>query len=452
MPNCRWTRVSGLAATLVACVGVATAAQTSRGSEKDLEVALRLLTIDGKWTACQLRAANAERWSVVERGTTTERAIRTADLVAFTIDRNGASFGSSAGSGSETEMDAPAPLSFGMLETASGQRLPGNLRFAIDTNFWDHRWIGAIPLAPNLDAGGDSDPIASIRLRGAKVPARRTDGDTILLLNGDTMTGFIEKLGADVDFTPLAAGDEAKSAEPATRRISTDRIAAIALAKSDRVRGNAPRIWAIDGSVVDGSDIAFDPKDGWGFRLADPLLAKVRASRTTDNNAANPLAALFAPSRFVPLASLPRPTNRRPEGQFHFGIDGAARIGATERALLGLAPIELAGPVATRFEFASSSLPSDAQAGDVLFSCELALAEPAPRDVRVEVDVTFGSAKSAHLTLDGRTRRAPIVLRQPLGQSAGVSIPLEFTLTDGGNGLAGDAIVIERACFIAVPR
>lgn len=394
------------------------------------ETSIRALLQDGSWTKGRLVSIDSGAWRVADGSDGKERVIREQDVLAFIADRSRSSLRDlSAGSDQKPGDDAPSPISFGLLEYANGQRLPGNLRVGRDANYWDHRWIGSIPI--------DLSQIGTMRLRGARTPERRTDGDVILLLNGDVLSGFVERIGNDVEFEPLAA-DDGTDSKPARRSISNDRIAAIALARSEVAMPSAARIWAIDGSVVDGQALRFEAERGWGFELADPLLAKIRSSRTSDNNAANPIAGLLRPDRIVPLALGGKPMTTLPAGHYQFGIDRSVRIGSTERALLGLAQVELAGPVVAAFALPASV---SAQPSGALFTCEVALAEPAPRDVRVDIEFRMGSATSARVSLDAQNRRKPISLPCNPGK-------LEVAITDGGNGIAGDAVVLDRACFI----
>jgi hypothetical protein len=138
-----------------------------------------------------------------------------------------------------------------------------------------------------------------------------------------------------------------------------------------------------------------------------------------------------------------------PAEHHHFGIERAVRVGASDRALLGLAPIELAGPIVARFPRPPLL---DGVDGTATFTCDFALAEPAPRDARVEIEVRVGDGPAARISLDAQTRRSPLVVPGiPLAR-AGTAGQVEITLTDGGNGIAGDSVILERACFILSSR
>lgn len=399
------------------------------------DTVVRALLGDGTWTRAQLVSIGDGSWTVTGEPSK-ERVFRESDVIAFIVDRSRGTLDASV------DAEAPSPISYGSIEFTNGQRLPGNFRATRDANLWDHRWIGAVPL--------DLDQVATLRLRGARTPERRADGDSLLLLNGDLLTGFVEKLGEDIEFEPLAPADAA-DAKPQRRTIAADRIAAIALAKSESTRATALRIWSVDGSLVDATALRFDGKRGWDFDLADPLFAKVRRMRTSEGvpPAANPIAGLLHAEQLVPLASAGKPALAVPAEHYHFGSDRAVRVGATERALLGLAPIEIAGPIVARFQRPALLAGVD---GPVIFSCEIALAEPAPRDARVDIGIRLGSGEPTNFTLDSARRRVPVTIRQQdLGHGPGAG-ELEITVTDGGNGIAGDTVTLERACFLVSPR
>ena len=418
-------------------------------------VSVRILDVDGRWTGATLRSVDERAWHIADGPNSAERTIATDRVIAFLAQRPLAPTNPDA----TVSLEAPSPISYGMLETQNGQLLPGTLRAGIDAMTWEHRWIGAIPLA--------IDNAATIRFRASRTLERRADGDAILFANGDIATGFVEKIGSDVLFEPLdaaaalgeddgAAGaakpadlkptDKPPAEQPKTRRIPIERIAAIAFARADATPAlDGARMWTIDGSVVGGRDLRYDASAGWSFALADPLLLKVRATRTTDNLAADPLAGVLDPSRMVPLAKLGAPKLSVPEGLFHYGSSTASRVGTPARALLGLAEVELAGPIVARFEIPDALRP----AGDELvFSTDLVLAEPAPTDARVEVQIAFGKTRSERVLLDAEHRRVSIAVRA----SAADAKSIELTVTDGGNGIIGDRVQLERACIIGARR
>lgn len=403
---------------------------------RDIEMPVRVLSVGGEWIDGLLSSADADRWAISGANGGADRTLACADIAAFILQRPGA--------GRAWDQDDATPINLGLLETVGGQRLPGSFRATGTTNFWDHRWIGAIPIAV--------DDIATLRLAGSRVPERRAEADTILFLNGDTASGFVASLGLDLVLEPATDSEGA-----APRRIPLDRIGAIALAQGDAVRTPGVRLWVADGSVVDGKELRFDASAGWGFQLADPMLAAIRPTRTDDNSAANPIAGLLGSAELTPLGALPRPTLAVPDAHFHFGVDSAWSVRPSDRALLGLSRVELAGPVVARYE-----LPDAApRAQRIVFTADIVLAEPAPADARVEVEVRLGRDASKRLVLDAANRRASVRLEAArLGSAAATTTAggapardeLVINITDGGNGIVGDAIVLERACLLTPAR
>jgi hypothetical protein len=75
-----------------------------------------------------------------------------------------------------------------------------------------------------------------MRLRGSKLPERRSDADAIMLANGDVLTGFVESIGTDLAYEPLAGGaadpaaSEGDASMESSRRVSLDRIGAVVFA------------------------------------------------------------------------------------------------------------------------------------------------------------------------------------------------------------------------------
>ena len=147
----------------------------------------------------------------------------------------------------------------------------------------------------------------------------------------------------------------------------------------------------------------------------------------------------------LPLAKLGAPKLSVPEGLFHYGASNASRIGVASRALLGLAEVELAGPIVARFDIPDTARPTG---DELVFSTDLALAEPAPTDARVEVQIAFGKTTSERIVLDATHRRVPVAIRA----NAVDAKSLVITLTDGGNGIVGDRVELERACIIGARR
>jgi len=409
------------------CCATAALAATASLAHGAGDTVVRALLGDGTWTRAQLVSIGDGTWRMADDASK-EQVIRESDVIAFIVDR------SRGAADASSESEVPSPISYGSLEFANGQRLPGNFRATRDANLWDHRWIGAIPVA--------LEDMAVLRIRGANAPERRADADTVLLLNGDTITGFVDSIGESIVCETIdgAAGEATEK-----RSVSMDRAAAISFAIADAIPMRGSRFWTMDGSVVDGSDLRYDAADGWGFTLVNPKLAETRGKRTSDNNAANPVAAVFATARMTPMAAFGRPSVSVPAGQYHYGFEDSVRIAPADRAMLGLASIEIDGPVAARFTVPASAR-TDADA--CVFSCEIALRAPFPGDAKVDVEVRLGTATSRRSRLDAGTPREAVRLESAASGAEHLTIVIE----DGCNGVVGDSVELRRANMISIRR
>jgi hypothetical protein len=449
---------------------------------------VRILDGDGRWVAGRLVSLDDGFWTVETRDSPLRpdsarverierRSIVAGVVQRWAIDPVPASYFDSLAS-------TPAlvePLSNGVLDFADGQRLPGTFEVNASGAFWNHRWIGAIPV--------EIDRLASIRFLAATSVVRQPDADTVVLRNGDVLRGFVESLAADLELeldgsetadstvastapesrskgavvdantsgtTDASAprGTDAQSREAAgaqgerMRKIGIERIASIGFAAIDRTPAPAARIWTMDGSVVGARDLRFDETGGWSFSLTDPLLAKTRPQSTADNLAADPVGFVLESGRMTALAALGTPRLTVPEGASHAGISRACRIAPPEQAALGLASIELAGPV--RAEFAvrgiqtDATAPTDLSSGKTTFSAWIELAKPFPIDAVVDVEVSLGDGTRERVRLDAAKSGAHCKLSAP---TAGLRM-LTIVVTDAGNGPIGDRVLIERATLV----
>ncbi len=431
--SCRALRWKRLVSTAIAAVVLAHPAWAQ--SRSDMRVDALLET--GEWLTGDLVGIDAGRWRVGDR----EVAERT--IIAFT-----ASQADNARSGT---LDGRIPAGVGVLELWQGQQLPGTVKVQQSGTVWEHRWIGSVPLV--------IDRVSSLRLRGRKLPDRRTDSDAILLANGDVATGFVESLGTDLVYEPSEAptGENLESA----RRITLDRVAAVVFAAvaSDvdpAARADSMQLTTADGSRVLGRNLRFTSEQpdetksasatgGWSFELADPELASVRKSDTSDNAAANVVAGVLQASRLRSFAVLGEPTLSVPDGSFHYGFERAYAALEGDARLPQLSRLRLAGPVVADFPLARS--PGDPN-GPVVFTAEISLEQPMPADARVELTIRFGSTDSEPIVLDARNPRRRIAVTDPSGAASSLTIRLD----DGGNGIAGDTVLLERACLISPAR
>lgn len=424
---------------------------------------VRLLDGDGSWSAGRVVGLDPTHWTIESRITPARPEsgsvvrIERSRIVAGIVQR--LSIEPYPASHFDPWGPVPPyvePLSSAMLELVDGQRLPGTYQVGPEGAAWDHRWIGVFPIV--------TDRIASIRFLPSTVIRRPSDSDLVVLSNGDRINGFIEALGTEIVLDAAgspgasnpgevvdAGSDDGGARDPSkddsprgssVRRIPVDRVAAVAFAAIESAETPPLLVWTMDGSVVGARELAFDDASGWSFSLTDRVLAGVRQRSTADNMAADPVGFVCDTGRFVPLATLGRPRIGKPEGAVHHGLADACRIGPMEQVSLGLASVELAGPVIA--EFRRSDAASVAKVRPFVFSALVRLAEPAPLDAAVEVTVDLGAGAMRRFRLDAAT---PVERLTIVGAPVGAP-QVTITLDDAGNGPIGDRVVFERAVFV----
>lgn len=438
----RWMRSLAIASIAAG----PTLTSTSSWAQADLRIDALLET--GEWVSGGLAGIDGGRWRVGDREVA-ERAI-----VAFTA--------SPAGNARSGTLDGRIPPGAGVVELWNGQQLPGVIKVQPSGTVWDHRWIGPIPFVV--------DRVSSLRLRGRKLPERRADADAVLLANGDVATGFVESLGTDLVYEPAdgaggqsAAGDGAAADGrlESTRRVPLDRVAAVVFAAvaseaNTTAQSAAMQLTTADGSRVLGRNLRFAAANpdqssaasadgGWSFELADPELSAVRKSDTSDNAAANVVAGVLQPSRLRAFTALGEPKVAVPDGAFHYGVARSYAALEADAQLPQLSRFRIAGPVVAEFSIGASPA---AAPGPICFTAEVSLEQPAPADARVELTLQFGSASADPIVLDARNPRRRIAITDPSGAAASLVV----RLGDGGNGIAGDVVLFERACLIAPAR
>lgn len=294
---------------------------------------------------------------------------------------------------------------------ADGQRLAGEVGSSDAGAAWISPWCAPRPLGPSLDG------IASITFTADPAPAV-SDQDALLLRNGDRIDGIVESI--DAKTVTVDRGPSGK----VTAELST--VASIALLAPPAPPAGA-RVWMSDGSVIDG------PKLHW---MGDDYLQLpgIAGSRTSVVTVPRRLVTAFRadPASVTSLSEL-RPEVRSP------AIGGTALVGTPSagsrgRWPMGLAPIELQGPLVAAFP---------------------GLQVPCTLRASVARDATARAAGSPDLVIRQGGRE---LLRRTLGpadERVDVSVPLadgafEVELARADGQLAGTFAVLERAML--VPR
>ena len=136
-----------------------------------------------------------------------------------------------------------------------------------------------------------------------------------------------------------------------------------------------------------------------------------------------------------------------PSEGYRYAIDESTRIEESSQSLLGLGEIALDGCMRVRFAIPDALVAARAS---FVFTAEVSLAEPAPADAAIEVVATIGGGAEARIRLDHATRRSVLTLRSTATPSASALERPELVvdISDGGNGAAGDRVVLRRAMFL----
>lgn len=220
----------------------------------------------------------------------------------------------------------------GLLTLTDGQRFPGQ-RAGVDAQgeaiVWRHPRFGRITIP--------IDSVAAVVLDERALAAAGPSGDilrepvtkdTLLLTNGDTVTGFLssldEPLEVETDAGPVF--------------VPTDRIVALRTANPPtRLKGRV--VWLDDESVVSVDSIEPEGEGAVAIRLAESQTARYSIEAIE--------AVAFDASRIVPLASI-APRSQTPVGERSafatVSIASGDELGAGASPL-GADDIELPGPM-----------------------------------------------------------------------------------------------------------
>jgi hypothetical protein len=353
-------------------------------------------------------------------------------------------------------MDFLTQASGSSLVFADGQLVPGTLRCTADGCVLDHRWLESVPV--------ELDRLAEIRFVASRRAPSRSDADVILLANGDLVPGFVISVGDEVVLEAMdeqispnksSTSDQAVQSQreatdlPAqrsdavrpTRRFSTTRVAAISFASGLAGESTHPMVWTVDGSIVRAESVRLAADTGW---IVTPSLQAIGGSRQAGGmpeSVARPSAIVFDPSSFIPLSSCAPRLVTRKGASYRFEQPPQVRIESPDHALLGLSPIRITGAGHLRFALPEQDFN---EVEEIIFTARLSLVEPAPEDARVSVEIRFGDESTGSLLLDASTRTHDVRVTA-VGKSG---VTLEVRVEDGGNGIAGDRVLLERACFI----
>ncbi|MFM7051571.1 MAG: hypothetical protein ACKOYN_05475 [Planctomycetota bacterium] len=401
---------------------------TGSGNARDAErapVVADFLLRDGTWLSGALLRVDASSITIGDSGAASPRVIPSSSVVGGTVST------AMSQRGVSPWIDARDRGPF--LELSTGDGLPGEAKLAKDQAVWIHPWLGSIRL--------DTGSIARVRFEWDGDIARTDDADSVLLKNGDVTRGFVESLGSEISIAPVDADDRG-----GIQSIPSDRVAAIAFARVGEAADPAPTMWFEDGTVLRVGSMAFDPAAGWTFAILDQGLATnradllARASATAETRVPpEPVEIMLDTASFAPLASHGAPQVTAPADTFRYDASRAVRVERAGRAPLGTARIAIDGPC--RAVFAGAK---DARRGRPVFSCEVVRPHRAQTGSRVSVRISVDGSVTEPIVLDASEARAAVRVEGPLGGEGRITIEVG----DGGDGIVGDAVVLERAVIV----
>ena len=243
----------------------------------------------------------------------------------------------------------------------SGERFPGRIDRGAGELRWMHPWLG--PIAIDLERTRSIEIEAS---RRETIP-RESEGDRVLLANGDVIEGLVTELDRDCVVESLDDGS--------IRRVPLEVVARIDLLESDQNPGTI-RLEARDGTVVDVERFRVAPTSlREQARREDVATIAIVRGRDQDLADASskeiplPLrdfsAIVFGPARIESLASLdpqiePIETRQASGGDAantateRFWIPAPAR--AEESTPIADRDVEFSGPARIRYRVAKGSV------------------------------------------------------------------------------------------------
>jgi hypothetical protein len=314
------------------------------------------------------------------------------------------------------------------VDLADGQRFAGHPTGRADEEFleWKNPDFGELGIMPI--------PLEAVR-RITLGPSARTPADDagardlLVLVNGDTLDGFVESIG---DPTRIER-------DSAPVDVPLERIAEIRLG-GPSVSPSGVMVWLASGSVARVASLSTRSPAQLTIILSPLGDAGGTESLSAETPPDRLLAAGFDMSRLVPLGSIPP---ARQSGSPDRVFTQPVRVGGAPGAVLGAPDIELPGPMSV-----SWTLPAGAS--------RLGGVAELPEDSRAWGDcflvMTVGSGDRAHevfrTELSGAAPRAEFNVELP---AAGPAPALTVTVDAGPYGPIQDRVVLKRAVLLLTP-
>ena len=312
-------------------------------------------------------------------------------------------------------IDGPALAvreSEGTLFLADGQRIPGKLELRGGVPSWVSPWCAPRAL--------DGDGVRGFALGTAALPAA-SDGDVLLLRNGDRVDGIVSGITASGISVEVGSG-----ADRSISNLAWDAISAVGLVAPPMPRSGA-RVWLADGTVIDGDSVSW----------MTPQYMRIVGG---GNAAQRPISI---PRRMV-LAMQASPASATPLAQLSPAVSGATTPGVRYAQpspvvvagtwALDAPPIEIEGPVV--LSYPAQSAPS-----------RLVAVASRPSTAReasgIELVIRSGGKELLRERMDSARARVEVRVDIP-------AAPFEVELVPSSGSAAGAFVVLERA--VLFPR
>ena len=300
----------------------------------------------------------------------------------------------------------------GTLFLSDGQRIPGKLELRGGVPSWVSPWCAPRAL--------DGDGVRGFALGTAALPAA-SDGDVLLLRNGDRVDGIVSGITASGIAVEVGSG--------ADRSISTlawDTVSAVGLVAPPMPRAGA-RVWLADGTVIDGDSVSW---------MTPQYMRIVGGSGTAQRPISIPrrmvLAVQSSPTSATPLAQLAPVASGVTAPAARYSQPSPTVVAGTWG--LDAPPIEIEGPVV--LSYPAQSAPSRLVA---------VASRPSTAREASDVDLVVRSGGKELLREHMDAMRARMEIRVDIPAA-----PFSIELVPSSGSAAGAFVVLERA--VLFPR
>ncbi len=298
-----------------------------------------------------------------------------------------------------------------------GQSLPGRMKDGSDGDhiIWEHAWIG--------DLNIPVDRIDRIVLNGPPIingTDSQSDSDTIRLLNGDVVEGFVTSI------SPQVRIETDSESGPGQIEIRHDRISEIDLF-GERVESPDPMVWSNDGTIVHLPTIEVGV-DGH-LAVGRHMYASDAQVETEPGPHLQSIHTIsFSGSGIHPLATLDIISSEGPETRTIVPPPHTTDPSAP----LELSPVEFRGPLTIRYRIPDG-----------------------PHRLRATIRMPTSASRWGDcylvIIVDGVERHRCLFNLDQLEHTVDIGVSgdvLEFTLSEGANGPVQDHIRFEYGVLL----